>query len=135
MEYSGEDIFLNKNLIITHNHFKTAVLIKSPLAKHDNEGIWFPTKMIDFNRSKNNKYMCVSIKYKIIYKIYRYKGFNICEAKEIIGTKLIDCYKEMKKNNTARFNENIENDYKEKSTNDLIKNCPGFRNWYEEQNN
>ena len=62
--------------------------------------------------------MSVTIKYNNYYRIYRYKGFDVCEVKEVRGENLIEGYETMKKNNSRKFYQGLE---KERNADDLPK--------------
>lgn len=100
-EWPSSNIFLHRSIIKTDSFHKQAILIESPF--DNNTQIWFPKAMIDRAKSNNPNYFSVLIFKSNYYRVYRYKGFDVCQIEEVRGAKLIEEYKKMKINNSNKF--------------------------------
>lgn len=87
-------------MIMTTNFHKTAILVKSPF--NDGSGIWFSNKWTKQNSNWNN-YFSVSIVSNQFYRLYKYKGYQLCEIKEVRGSLIISAYEKLKLQNSQKF--------------------------------
>lgn len=100
-EWPSSNIFLHRSIIKVDSFHKQAILIESPF--NNDTQIWFPKAMIDRAKSKNPNYFSVLIFKSNYYRVYRYKGFDVCEIKEVRGEILINEYEKMKDANSKKF--------------------------------
>lgn len=108
-EYKYERVYLHDSMIITNNFHKNCILIKSPT--DSKFGIWFPKCFTGPSQYKN--YFWVNIKKTGTYPMYLYKGFKVCQIKEIRAATLIEEYKALKNANPKAFLANTNEDKKD----------------------